>query len=106
MRRAFALGTTGGYLVGFLFAAGLVGRLAELGWDRKIGGAIGAMALGNAVIYLIGVPWLMAATHQSLQWALQTGFYPFIPGDLLKIAVAAGVLPFGWWIVRRRSTPV
>ena len=55
---AIALGVTGGYLIGFLFASGVVGRLAELGWDRKIGGAIGAMLIGNAVIYLIGVPWL------------------------------------------------
>ena len=102
----FALGTTGGYLVGFLFASALVGRLAELGWDRKIGGAIGAMVLGNAVIYLVGVPWLMASQHQSLSWAVQYGLTPFIPGDIVKLAVAAGLLPVGWWIVRRRSSPL
>ena len=102
---SIALGVTGGYLIGFLFASGVVGRLAELGWDRKIGGAIGAMLIGNGVIYLIGVPWLAAATHQSLGWAVQNGLVPFIPGDLIKLAIAAGLLPFGWWIVRRRSDP-
>jgi biotin transport system substrate-specific component len=102
----FALGATGGYLVGFLFASAIVGRLAELGWDRRIGGAIGAMVIGNLAIYLIGVPWLMASQHQSLSWAFQYGLTPFIPGDIVKLAVAAGLLPFGWWIVRRRSTPL
>ena len=102
---AIALGVTGGYLIGFLFASGVVGRLDELGWDRKIGGAVGAMLIGNAVIYLIGVPWLMAATNQNLQWALDHGFYPFIPGDIIKLAIAAGLLPLGWWVVRKRSNP-
>jgi len=101
---AFTLGATGGYLIGFLIAGAVVGRLAELGWDRKIGGALGAMALGNIAIYIIGVPWLMAATGQSLSWAMTFGVYPFIPGDLIKIAIAAGLLPVGWWIVRRRSS--
>jgi biotin transport system substrate-specific component len=98
------LGVTGGYLIGFLFAAGLVGRLAELGWDRKIGGSIGAMLLGNAVIYLCGVPWLMAAAGLTFQQGLQFGFWPFLPGDILKLALAAGLLPLGWWLVRRRSS--
>src|SRR5215216_1261246 len=49
---------TGGYLVGFVVAAAVVGRLAELGWDRRIGGAIGATAIGTLTIYAIGVPWL------------------------------------------------
>ncbi len=52
------VGRTGGYLVGFVVAAAIVGRLAELGWDRRIAGALAAMAIGTAVIYAIGVPWL------------------------------------------------
>jgi len=98
-----ALGPTGGYLIGFVVASGVVGRLAELGWDRRIGGSVGAMLIGNALIYLIGVPWLMLSAHQSLSWALQYGFVPFVPGDLLKLAIAAGLLPLGWWVVRRRG---
>lgn len=99
-----ALGTTGGYLVGFVFAGGLVGRLAELGWDRKIGGSIAAMLLGNIVIYLVGIPWLMAAASLSFDDGLKYGLWPFLPGDLIKVAVAAGLLPVGWWLVRRRSS--
>ena len=99
-----ALGTTGGYLVGFLFAGGLVGRLAELGWDRKIGGSIAAMFLGNVVIYLIGIPWLMLAAGLSVSDGLKYGLWPFVVGDLVKLAVAAGLLPIGWWLVRRRSS--
>src|SRR5687768_11836230 len=98
------LGATGGYLVGFLFAGGLVGRLAELGWDRKIGGSIAAMLLGNLVIYLVGIPWLMAAARLSLDDGLKYGLWDFLPGDLIKVAVAAALLPVGWWLVRRRSS--
>jgi len=97
------LGVTGGYLIGFLLAGALVGRLAELGWDRKIGGAAIAMILGNALIYVLGVPWLMAATGLNLATALEFGLWPFLPGDALKVAAAAGLLPLGWWIVNRRS---
>ncbi len=100
----FSLGATGGYLIGFLLAGGIVGRLAEQGWDRRIGGALSAMLIGNGAIYVVGVPWLMAATGQTFSWALTNGVNPFVPGDLIKIAVAAGLLPVGWWIVRRRSS--
>jgi biotin transport system substrate-specific component len=99
-----ALAPTGGYLVGFLLAGGLVGRLAELGWDRHIGGSLGAMFLGNLAIYVIGVPWLMVATGLGLQTALDVGFWPFLIGDAVKLIVAAGLLPVGWWVVSRRSS--
>lgn len=98
------LGTTGGYLVGFLVAGGLVGRLAELGWDRRIGSSLAAMAIGNVVIYLVGVPWLMFALGADLETGLRFGLWPFVLGDAVKLAVAAGLLPVGWWLVRRRST--
>lgn len=98
------LGPTGGYLLGFVLAGGLVGRLAELGWDRHIGGSVGAMILGNAAVYLIGVPWLMAARNYDLQLGLQFGFWPFVIGDVLKLAAAAALLPVGWWVVNRRSS--
>lgn len=100
----FSLAPTGGYLIGFLVAGGLIGRLAELGWDRKIGGSVAAMLLGNVVIYLIGVPWLMLAAKLDLSDGVTYGLWPFIPGDLVKLAVAAGLLPVGWWLVRRRSS--
>jgi biotin transport system substrate-specific component len=100
---SLVLGASGGYLLGFIVAGALVGRLAELGWDRRIGSSLAAMLLGNMAIYLFGVPWLMAAVGYDLSTALQRGLYPFLVGDGLKLALAAGVLPIGWWLVRKRS---
>ncbi len=97
-----AIAPVGGYLVSFLFAAALVGWLAENGWDRHIGGAIGAMILGECVIYLIGVPWLAVSLHLSPQVAIDKGLTPFLIGDTIKLAIAAGIFPFAWWIVGRR----
>jgi biotin transport system substrate-specific component len=96
------LGTNGGYLLGFVLAAALVGRLAELGWDRRIGGALGAMLLGNIVIYAIGLPWLMASTGHEFDWAVANGLTPFLIGDGLKLLLAAGLFPVAWWVVGRR----
>jgi biotin transport system substrate-specific component len=96
------LGATGGYLLGFAIAAALVGRLAELGWDRHIGGALGAMAIGNVVIYAIGLPWLMASTGMTAQSAVANGLTPFLLTDVIKLAIAAGVFPIAWWVVGRR----
>ena len=61
------LGGSGGYIIGFVVAGALVGRLAELGWDRHIGGSFGAMILGEIVIFAIGLPWLMVVGGFS--WA-------------------------------------
>jgi biotin transport system substrate-specific component len=96
------LGATGGYLIGFVVASGVVGRLAELGWDRHIAGAVAAMAIGNVIIYVFGVPWLMAATGMNLQTAVDKGLLPFVISDLIKLALAAGVFPLAWWVVGRR----
>jgi biotin transport system substrate-specific component len=101
---ALLLGARGGYLIGFLLAGAVVGRLAELGWDRRLGGAVAAMLIGNLLIYAIGVPWLMAATEMSFGRAVEAGLLPFLVGDALKLAAAAVILPAGWWLVRRRST--
>jgi biotin transport system substrate-specific component len=97
------LGFTGGYLIGFVVAAALVGRLAELGWDRHLRGSIAAMVAGSVVVYLVGVPWLAVAADLSLSDALRFGLYPFLPGDIVKLVVAAGLLPVGWRLVERRD---
>ena len=96
------LGATGGYLVGFVIAAAIVGRLAELGWDRNFIGAVAAFIVGNLVIYAVGVPWLMLATGLGINAAIAGGLTPFLLGDGLKILVAAAVFPAAWWIVGRR----
>jgi biotin transport system substrate-specific component len=94
-------GVTGGYLVGFIVAAAVVGRLAELGWDRRLGGAVAAMLVGSALIYVTGLPWLAFSAGLSPGDTLLFGLYPFIPGDLIKLLAAAGLLPVAWWLVRR-----
>jgi biotin transport system substrate-specific component len=98
------LGATGGYLVAFLVASALVGRLAEIGWDRRLPTAFAAMMVGNLVIYAIGVPWLALAAHFSAQDALAKGLYPFLVGDALKLLLAGALLPAGWWLVHRRPS--
>lgn len=96
-------GATGGYIVGFIVAAAVVGRLAELGWDRRLLGALAAMAIGNVVIYLIGIPWLMFATGMDLATAIDKGLVPFLVGDAIKLLLAAACFPAAWWIVGRRA---
>jgi biotin transport system substrate-specific component len=95
-------GATGGYLIGFVVAAALVGRLAELGWDRRIGGALAMMAIGTAVIYAIGVPWLKVAAGMSWTDAVAGGMTKFLIWDAAKLAVAAGIFPLSWWLIGRR----
>ena len=98
------LGPTGGYLVGFVLAGALVGRLAELGWDRRIVGSIGATALGTLMIYAVGVPWLAVTTAMSLPQAIATGMVPFLVVDTVKLLAAAGFFPVAWWVVGRRPS--
>ena len=100
---AVILGARGGYLVGFLAAGALVGRLAEMGWDRRILGALGAMAIGNVLIYVIGVPWLMVVARLDPATAIAQGLTPFILGDALKLILAAAAFPVAWWVVGRRA---
>jgi biotin transport system substrate-specific component len=97
------MGPLGGYLLGFILAAGIVGWLAELGWDRHIPGAIGAMVVGEIALYLVGVPWLAVAAHFSPAVAIDKGMLPFLVGDGIKLAIAAGIFPFAWWLVGRRA---
>ena len=96
------LGASGGYLIGFILAGALVGRLAELGWDRHLAGAVGAMVIGNALIYVVGLPWLAFVAHYDAATAVQKGLVPFIFGDILKLVLAAVVFPAAWWVVGRR----
>jgi len=90
---------TGGYLVGMLVAATVVGWLADRGWDRKVRRSIPAMVLGNVIIYAFGATWLAHALNLTAQQAWDLGIKDFLPGDAVKILLAAGLLPAGWWVV-------
>jgi biotin transport system substrate-specific component len=98
------LGTTGGYLVAFLLASAVVGTLAQRGWDRRLGSSLAAMLIGTLIIYAIGLAWLAIALDRSVVEVLPFGLYPFIPGDLLKLLLAAGILPLGWRLAGRRAS--
>jgi biotin transport system substrate-specific component len=90
-----------GYLWGFLAAAALVGWLSRHGWDRSLRSSIGAMFLGELVIYAFGIPWLMASAGIGVQSAFELGLYPFVVGDTIKLLLAAGLLPAAWWMLER-----
>jgi biotin transport system substrate-specific component len=98
---AMITGASGGYLVSFPFAAALSGWLAERRWDRRFSSAIGAMLTGNVLIYLVGLPWLAVVLGTSLEKTLEFGLYPFVPGDMFKLYLAAAALPAAWRYVGR-----
>ncbi|HEV2757140.1 MAG TPA: biotin transporter BioY [Actinomycetota bacterium] len=92
---------TGGYLWGFVVAAVVIGGLAQMGWDRGLGSAIGAMLVGEVIIFSFGVPWLANLFGMPAEQALEAGLYPFVIGEVLKIMIAAGLLPAAWRLVGR-----
>ncbi|MCQ4081893.1 biotin transporter BioY [Streptomyces sp. RB6PN25] len=92
-----------GYIVGMMLAAGVVGGLARRGADRGVWRTAGAMLVGEAVIYAVGVPYLAVAAHLSLGEAVSLGLVPYLMGDALKAALAMGALPAAWKLVGRRG---
>jgi len=96
---AYFMGPTGGFLIGFVPMAFVVGYLCEHGWDRRPWTAALAFLAGSVVLYIFGLSLL--ARFVSADSLLSAGLYPFIPGDLTKIAVAAIALPSGWAVVNR-----
>ncbi|MEF2279008.1 biotin transporter BioY [Deinococcus sp. YIM 134068] len=96
-------GTTGGYLVGYILAAALVGWLVErYALDRTVRGTALAMLAGSAVIYACGLAWLGTVTGLQGQALLNAGFTPFLLGDALKLGLAALLLPGAWaWVGKR-----
>jgi biotin transport system substrate-specific component len=95
-------GASFGYIVGFFFAATACGFLAERGADRSIIGSVPVMLAGEVVIYLFGVTWLAVDLHLGTSAALHDGFTPFVIGDAIKAAIAAGLLPAAWKLAGRR----
>ena len=99
---AVMAGPTGGYIVGFILAAGLVGYLAGRGWDRSIPRTALAMLLGNIAIYVPGLLWLGTVVGWDKP-VLDWGLTPFLVGDLLKLALAAALLPAAWKLLGGRG---
>jgi biotin transporter BioY len=97
----YLLSPTFGYIIGFVFAAYLVGWLCEKEFDREVKTAILAMFLGNILLYLPGLLWL--AKFVGFNKVLVVGLYPFIIGDLLKILLAGLILPLGWKFIKNNS---
>jgi biotin transport system substrate-specific component len=97
------LGPTGGYLVAFPAAAFITGAFAEHGWDRHFLTAAAAMAIGSVLIMLSGWAWYSVVLHTSPMLTLFDTVLKFIPGDLIKITLAAAVLPSGWKLVGRKD---
>ncbi len=97
------LGPTGGYLMSYPLAAFVTGLLAERGFDRRYLTSVLAMAAGLAVVFAGGVAWLAWFARPlatGLNAALQTGLYPFLPADVLKIFAAAAIMPGVWTFLR------
>lgn len=106
---------SGGFVIGFIFAAALVGWLAQRQWDHKVIGTFVAFVAGTAVMYAIGLPWLFAVishfspalmtqyfgTTDVVQATFGGGVVPFLFGDLIKAVLAAALLPVTWKLVSR-----
>ncbi len=96
-------GATGGYVVGFIPAAYLMGLAATPGADRKPWKSLPLFIAGQAVIFAVGVPWLALSLGLTATQALEGGFYPFILGGVVKAAVASVVLGGAWALPGRRD---
>jgi biotin transport system substrate-specific component len=103
----FAL-TSGGYIVGFIFAAAFVGWLAQHEWDRKLLKTALAFLGGSAIMYLFGLPWLyleLTGLHipGALSITINSGLLVTLPGDVLKAVLAGVLLPLGWRLLGTKS---
>lgn len=90
-----------GYILGMLLASAAVGALARRGADRSVLRMAGTMLVGEAIIYAVGVPYLAFAADMSLSAAVAAGLTPFLIGDALKAALAMGLLPTAWKLLKK-----
>ena len=96
---AYMLGSTGGYLAGFVVMAAIVGWAADRGWDRNPIKLFGAMLTAEVVMMAMGFAWLALLIGPEKSW--QFGVAPFVIGDLIKVALAASLVPAVWALLRR-----
>ena len=105
---SLSFGPTFGYLVGFVAAAAVVGYLSERGWHKSFTGVLGSFAIANSVIYLFGLPWLAfvlgnLGAANDLTAVAAAGLAPFIVGDVLKMILAAALLPLAWKYLGKKA---
>lgn len=98
------LGPTGGYLIAFPAAAFITGAFAENGWDKRFYSAVAAMAVGSIVILVAGWAWFSILMHTAPIAAFKLSVMPHIAGDIIKILLAAAVLPTGWAVLKRKAS--
>jgi biotin transport system substrate-specific component len=98
---AYMVGPTGGFLIGFVLVAWLMGWLAERGWDRRPVLSVAALVIGTVLLFVPGVAWL--ATLIGWEKAIAAGLTPFLVGSVVKLALAAAVLPLAWRAVEARK---
>ena len=98
---AYMLGSTGGYLAGFVVMAAIVGWAADRGWDRHPIKLFNAMLVGEIVMMAMGFAWLALLIGPEKSW--QFGVLPFVIGDLIKVALAASLVPAVWSLISKRS---
>jgi biotin transport system substrate-specific component len=95
------LGPTGGFLMSYPVAAFVAGYLAERGFDRRYLTSVLAMAAGLAIVFACGVSWLaFGVPHAGFAAAVASGLVPFLPADIVKVLLAATVLPAAWRFLR------
>jgi biotin transport system substrate-specific component len=97
------VGASFGYLIGFIVAGAALGWVASRGADRNIAWAFLAMAVGDAIVFLIGVTWLKIDLHLSISSAIYEGFTIFVGGELIKAGIAGIALPSSWRLVDRAT---
>jgi len=97
------VGPTGGYILGFVFAAAFTGWIAQRSWDRKILRSILGFLGGTVVVFAMGLPWLAIALGLSFEETLTVGLYPFIVGGIVKMVIAASVMTLGWSFFERED---
>ena len=105
---SLSFGPTFGYLVGFIAAAALVGYLSQRGWHKSVAGVLGSFAIANSVIYLFGLPWLAfvlgsLGAANDLVSVSAAGLAPFIIGDVVKMTLAAALLPLAWKFLGKKA---
>jgi biotin transport system substrate-specific component len=96
---ASMIGPTGGYLIGFLAAAAIIGFFSDKGWHRSFVRSLSAMLCGQVAIYACGLTWLSIVVPDGP--LLELGLWPFLPGAIVKMAVAAAILPSMYRLLKR-----